>query len=45
MIGFAIGNAYGQQKMKMILNELLKKMTDGLTNLASAEKKGESADR
>lgn len=30
MIGFGIGNAYGQQKMKIILNDLIKKFMDGL---------------
>ena len=44
MIGFAIGNAYGQTKMKMILNDLIKKMTDGIRSIndRAADKKGDA---
>lgn len=39
MIGFAIGNAYGQARMKLIVNNLLEKMTAGLKNIAENAKR------
>ena len=39
IIGFAIGNAYGQARMKLIVNNLLEKMTAGLKNIAENVKK------
>jgi len=30
MIGFAIGNVYGQNKIKMLIQDLLTRMTNGL---------------
>ena len=43
MIGFAMGNVYGQQKMKMIFNDLLNKLTNGMKVIAGTEEKGEDA--
>lgn len=44
ILGFAIGNAYGQTKMKMILNDLIDKVTKGLRsfNDQAADKKGDA---
>jgi hypothetical protein len=42
IIGFSIGNVYGQQKMKMILSDLITKMTDGLKTISTQDKKGEN---
>jgi hypothetical protein len=41
MIGFAMGNVYGQQKMKMIFNDLLNKLTNGMKVIAGTDEKGE----
>lgn len=31
IIGFNAGNAYGQQKMKIIVGDIIKRLTEGLT--------------
>lgn len=38
MIGFAMGNVYGQQKMKIIFNSLLDKLANGLKNIGINQK-------
>jgi hypothetical protein len=43
MIGFSMGNVYGQQKMKMIFNDLLNKLTNGMKVIAGTDEKGEDA--
>ena len=40
-IGFAMGNVYGQAKMKAIFNDLLNKLTENLQAVAQSAKKGD----
>lgn len=44
MIDFAMGNVFGQTKMKMLFNDLLTKMTEGLKSAASSLTKKEDSD-
>ena len=42
IIGFAAGNVFGQTKMKMIFNDILNKLTEGMK--AVANRKEEAKD-
>ena len=42
IIGFAIGNSYGQAKMKMIFNNLLDKLTKNMKAIVDPDTKGET---
>lgn len=41
IIGFAMGNTYGQAKMKVLFTDLLNKLTDNMKAVAGKERKKE----
>lgn len=43
-IGFAMGNVWGQAKMKALFKNLLDKLSEGLKNAAGLTTKGEDKD-